>query len=409
MHGDDMDINNLFTACIFNNTIDYHVNYQTDFIGLSGFDSNYVQYSNEFTANYDDLIAAVGTYFNQSGIAYSFDVYVNEKLMHSQNGTSEFAGFRTILLNKCIPIKAGDKFKVVFRNNAVPFQEYSRQHYMANMTFVSSDGETWFDFTLQNKTVCLKVYTVKFENQIITEDLVKIYKNDSGFEAQIAAVNETVTFEINGMNYTRISDEKGIAKIAINLNPGNYTIKTTFNGTTVENSITVLPTLIADNLVKYFRNESQFYVSLIDGNGKTVPEVIITMNINGVFYNRTTDGNGRAKLNINLNPGEYILTAIDPLTGLQMSYSITVLPILAADDLNMTYLDGSQFAARLVDGTGRILSGINITFNINGVFYNRTTDENGIAKLNIRLMAGEYIITSQYESAVTSNKITIRS
>ena len=40
--------------------------------------------------------------------------------------------------------------------------------------------------------------------------------------------------------------------------------------------------------------------------------------------------------------------------------------------------------------------------------YKRTTDENGTARLNIRLMAGEYIITSQYESAVTSNIIEIK-
>ena len=37
------------------------------------------------------------------------------------------------------------------------------------------------------------------------------------------------------------------------------------------------------------------------------------------------------------------------------------------------------------------------------------TDEKGIAKLNINLMAGEYLITSTYENgAAISNKITIR-
>ena len=131
------------------------------------------------------------------------------------------------------------------------------------------------------------------------------------------------------------------------------------------------------------------------------------MNINGVLYNRTTNENGTARLNINLNPGVYILTAIDYLTGLQMSYNITVLPVLTAEDLNMVYKDGSTFNATLVDGQGNPLFGVDLTFNINGVFYNRTTDENGVAKLNINLMAGEYIITSQYGQAMLSNKITI--
>ena len=74
----------------------------------------------------------------------------------------------------------------------------------------------------------------------------------------------------------------------------------------------------------------------------------------------------------------------------------------------MTYKDGTQFKAKLVDGQGNPVSGVNLTFNINGVFYNRTTGNDGIAKLNINLMAGEYIITSYYGSFATSNKITIK-
>ena len=166
--------------------------------------------------------------------------------------------------------------------------------------------------------------------------------------------------------------------MAINLNPGNYTIKTTFNGTTVENTVTVLPTLIAEDLVKYCRNASQFFISLIDGEGNAVTGKNITLNINGVFYNRLTNENGTAKLNINLEPGEYILTATDPLTGLQMSYNITVLPVLFADNLEMKYKDGKY------------------------------SNSSGIAKLNINLMAGEYIITSEYDGMRISNTITIK-
>ena len=196
--------------------------------------------------------------------------------------------------------------------------------------------------------------------------------------------------------------------MAINLNPGNYTIKTTFNGTTVENTVTVLPTLIAENLVKYFRNASQFFISLMDGEDNPVSGVNITMNINGIFYNRLTNENGTAKLNINLEPGEYILTAADPLTGLQMSYNITVLPVLFADDLEMKYKDGSTFNALVLNGEGKPLANAKVTFNVNGVFYTRYANSSGIAKLNINLMAGEYIITSEYDGMRISNTITIK-
>ena len=395
-------------AFIIENTENYKYNYQTDLMGLRETDKNYTFYSNEYTAVANNLLGAVGTYFNDSGIDYELKIYVNGELKITQNGTSDFPGFKTIKLNEYVPVKENDVFKVVFKNNMVPYQFKSRQHYMANTSLISADGVNWIDSAALNRTSCLKVYA--FDLPIYTNDLVKIYKNDSQFEANIGIANETVTFEINGGSYSRISDENGTARIAINLNPGNYTIKTTFNGTTVENKITVLPTLIAEDLVKYYRNESQFFISLIDGEGKSVSGVNITMNINGVFYNRTTNENGTAKLNINLEPGEYILTAIDPLTGLQMSYNITVLPVLIANDLEMRFQDGSTFNALVLNDQGTPLANAAVTFNINGVFYTRYTNSSGIAKLNINLMAGEYIITSMYENgATTANKITIRS
>ena len=393
---------------IIENTENYTYNYQTDFTGIDNFTNEYLFYSNEYKAIENADIAAVGTYFNDTGVDYELSIYVNNNLKHIQNGTSDFAGFKTIKLNTYIPVKENDTFKVVFKSNNVPFQDRSRQHLLPEMSYVSSDGNTWIDYTTQNRTICLKVYTVDSKNQIITEDLIKVYKNESAFVADIGQENKNLTFEINGKTYSRISDENGIAKIAINLNPGNYTIKTTFDGSTVENNVIVVPTLIAQNLVKYFRNDSQFYVGLTDGAGNALPDTIITMIVNGVSYNRTTNENGTAKLNINLSPGEYMLVAVDSLTGLQMSYNITVLATMNATDLEMTYNDGSIFNVTVVDGQGNPLANALVTFNINGVFFTSYTNSDGLAQLNIILMAGEYIITSEYEDMVISNTISIK-
>ena len=394
---------NPLTGYLIENLENYTKIYQRDISGNLDEDTNHTTYKINYVSTGNDLISGIGSYFNESE-KYLIEIYVNGELKHTENGTAPFYGYHTVKLTSEIPVKENDNFTVIMKKDFVPILEDSRMRYEKNTVFILRNG-TWADLALESKTATLKVYTKNLA--IYTEDLVKIYKNDSKFEADVGASNETVIFEINGANYTRVSDENGTARMAINLNPGNYTIKTTFNGTTVENSIEVLPTLIAQNLVKYFRNESQFYISLIDGTGKAVPNATITMNINGVFYNRTTNENGTAKLNINLNSGEYILTALDPLTGLMMSYNITVLPVLTADDINMTYKDGTQFIVKLVDGKGNPLENAGITFNINGVFYTRYTNSSGIACLNINLMPGEYIITSQYESAAISNKITI--
>ena len=392
---------------IFKNNENYTTNYQTDLGGQYGYctkNGTILRYKNTYQSLGNELISGVGTLFNENE-NYTLEIYVNGNLKHTQSGIAPFRGYHTVKLTKEIPITSGDTFTALMTKNSVPIIVYSRLHYKENVSFVD-DGDGWEDFALYNYTACLKVYTKDLT--IYTDDLVKIYKNESQFKAIIGAANETVTFEINGMNYTRTTNENGTAKLNINLGPGNYTIKTTYNNITVENSIEVLPTLIGNNLVKYFRNESQFYVTLIDGAGKPVSDANITMNINGVFYNRKTNENGTAKLNINLDAGEYILTATDPLTGLQMSYNITVLSLLNATDLEMTYMDGSTFNVTAVDGRGKAIANATVTFNINGVFYTRYTDSNGNAKLNIRLMPGKYIITSEYENCRIANTITIK-
>ena len=249
-------------------------------------------------------------------------------------------------------------------------------------------------------------------------DVTKIYRNDTQYYATFVDTkgnlirNTDVNFNINGVLYTRKTNEKGIARMNINLNPGTYII-TAYNPNSTEqysNNITVLSSIVENyDLTKYYKNASQFTFRLLNDQGKPVGEgVSATININGVFYTRTTNASGYVTLRINLNPGTYIATI--QYNGLMMSNTVKVLPILKAKDITMKYRDGTKFEAALLDGRGKSFAGQTITFNINGVFYNRLTGDDGIARLNINLMAGEYIITSMYENGATiSNKITIKS
>ena len=93
--------------------------------------------------------------------------------------------------------------------------------------------------------------------------------------------------------------------------------------------------------------------------------------------------------------------------GLAVGNNIVVLPTLVTRDLNMTYGDGSNFTAQTLDGQGKPLANQNVTFNINGVFYNKITDVNSVASLNINLVAGKYIITSMYDGYATSNTVLV--
>ena len=219
-----------------------------------------------------------------------------------------------------------------------------------------------------------------------------------------------VRFNINGVMYERkVSGGKGLARLNINLGEGKYiiTAMNTVTGENTANNITVL-SLITENrdVTKYYRNATQYTVKVLGEDGKAVGAgVTVRFNINGVFYERQTDASGIAKLNINLHAGDYIITA--EYNGCMVSNNIKVLPILNATDVSMKYRDGTQFKANLIDGQGKPYVNQAVTFNINGVFYNRITDASGQAKLNINLMPGEYIITSSYNGFSIANTIKI--
>lgn len=376
---------------IINNTVSYNKNYQIDISGMDkykNFNLSHIYYANEFEALENDLIAAVGTYFNNSGEKYEISIYVNDILKHTQSGISAFSGFSTIKLNNYIPVNKGDLFRAVIKGVNVPLSINTRVHNDGYTSFISADGKIW---NTSENIICLKVYTIA--NSIQSSDLVKYYKNASKFSANVNAANVNVTFNINGVNYTKTSDENGTAYLNINLRPGTYNITTYFNGINKTNTVTVLSAIIGDNLVKYYKNGTEFYARFVKGNGEALANTNVTFNINGVFYTRETDSNGVAKLNINLRPGNYTLTATNPETGLDIGFNITVLPTIIAENLT-TYLNASQFNASFVKGNGNPLSNTNVTFNINGVFYICQSDDNGLATLNINLMPGKYIITA---------------
>ena len=253
--------------------------------------------------------------------------------------------------------------------------------------------------------------TITVLSTIESRDLVKYYRNASRFEVRLLDssgnhlnASQKVIFNINGVLYTRVTDNDGVAGLNINLAPEKYVITTNnpVTGENVSNEITVLSLIESGDLVKYYRNDSQFIVRVLNKTSGSV-----TFNINGVFYTRQINQTGHAKLNINLNPGNYVITTV--CGEYVNSNSIIVLSRLCANDLEMSLRDGSQFLLKLLDDNGNRLSGKNVTFNINGVFYNRLTDSNGIAHLNINLGEGNYIITSKYGDMAISNTVRISS
>ena len=232
------------------------------------------------------------------------------------------------------------------------------------------------------------------------------FKNGTAFKVALSdsnglfLANQSVIFNINGNNYTRVTNDAGIASIAINLIPGEYTITSFFAGTSsyqsssTSNIVKVLSTIYGEDIEKFYKNDTQYYVTLVDGQGNLLNDTAVTFNINGVMYERKTNVNGTARLNINLIPGKYIITATNTNNGEKFSNNITVLSTINGEDVVKYYKNDTQYYATFLNSTGAPLANTDVSFNINGVFYTRTTDSKGTARMNINLNPSNYTITT---------------
>ena len=171
-------------------------------------------------------------------------------------------------------------------------------------------------------------------------------------------------------------------------------------------NITVLSKIVENNdLIKYYRNASKYSIRVLDDEGNPLADAEVSFNINGVVYHRTSNDDGYVYLNINLLPGTYVITA--EYGGYKVSNNITVLSVIETSDLVMKYADGSKFSALILDEQGRPYVNQKVTFNINGVFYTRITNSDGVANLNIKLQPGKYIITTLFNGQNEANTITV--
>ena len=265
---------------------------------------------------------------------------------------------------------------------------------------------------------CVATANVVINPTMSSKDLVKMYKNATKYEVSVVAdgkpvANLDINLNINGVIYTRTTNTNGVAALAINLNAGDYIITAwrTDTGETISNTITVKSLLVDNNDVDmFYRNGTGYTVKVIKQDGTVAGAgEVVKFNINGVFYERKTNDEGIARLNLNLEPNDYIITA--EYMDCRVSNNIHIKPVLTGSDLTKQFGDITPFSAKLVTGHGLPAIGKTVTFNINGVFYNRTTDLLGIARLNINLLPGVYIITSMFEEngAITSDKVTITS
>ena len=316
--------------------------------------------------------------YYKNGSRYEVSIYQDGKLINSQNNDS----------------------KVIFNVNGVNYTKELVNGKASIGINLNPGNYTITTFYHYTDGLATKTNNIEVLSTIQTNDVVKFFRNGTQYCAKFLdgcgspLVNASVIFNINGVFYKKQTDDNGMAKLNINLRPGVYILTAMHPDALMYGSnITVLSTILANDVVKFFRNGTQYCAKFLDGCGSPLVNASVIFNINGVFYKKQTDDNGMAKLNINLRPGVYILTAMHP-DALMYGSNITVLSTILANDVVKFFRNGTQYCAKFLDGCGSPLVNASVIFNINGVFYKKQTDDNGMARLNIDLFPGEYILTA---------------
>ena len=165
-----------------------------------------------------------------------------------------------------------------------------------------------------------------------------------------------------------------------------------------------------------------FYITLKDKKGNLLKNKPIQIGFNGVVYDRTTDENGSARLQINLkNAGTYTF-AVSYLGDDEYNGSFIVAKIVVNKQKGSLTVPNKSYkatastkslTATFKSASGKVVKGKKITFTVNGKSYSATTNAKGVATVKVSLNTkGTYSFTAKFAGntmyAAISKKATLK-
>ena len=210
--------------------------------------------------------------------------------------------------------------------------------------------------------------------------------------------NAIATFESDGVHDTAV-------------------VTTTFNVAKMGTKIVCRNmTTTAINVTEDGRIGQYFYWNLYDAQGRPLVGKPVSIGFNANVYNRTTDANGQARLQINLqNAGTYTF-AISFLGDENYEGAFEVAKIIVNRQKANLTASGATYKASAATKTlsatyktkaGKAIVGKTIKFTINGKTYSAKTDSKGVAKVNVSLTkAGSYSVEVKAVQTNTYAEVT---
>lgn len=382
----------------------------------------------ESGSNDEKILASENNSTNVTPVKTSLEIYsthysktntVFKVALKDANGTG--------VANQSISLKVNSKtYKATTGSNGLAYVTTSalKQGTYSVTTTYKGDAEH-IKSTLTKK--------VKVASSIAASNMAKTYGVTKYYSATFykdnaKLANSNVKFTINGKSYTKQTDSKGVAKIAVNLAPGKYTIKiyNPYSKQTTSKTVTVnkdsSKITEAKNVYILPKTKYSYSITLKTGHGAAIKNAKITFKYNSKEVTKKTNANGKVTLNIPaLSKGTYTLsyqykgnTKYKSTSGSKKLYVRDSTTTLKSSALKMQFNDGSKFSVKATDSSKKALANKAIKFTLNGKTTSVNTDKNGVAKLAVgNLKPGTYTAKYSYSTVglkdynIKSNKIQV--
>ena len=244
-----------------------------------------------------------------------------------------------------------------------------------------------------------------------------VYTKNSKFDIQIldekgsGIANKQVKVNFNGASKNLTTNSKGHVYFKLNAK-GTYKLSYSFASAgyapvSGSKTITIVDNtkskLTGYNYVAYVGIKNTYPVILTTG-GVKLPNQKVKFRINGKYYSKTTDSNGKAKLTIDLPKGTYTVkytfkgtTNAKAVTG----YSkITVkkgspTKLVLQESVTYKHKTSGPFTLKYYDAHGSVIPYKTVVFKINGKTYTNKTNKKGLVTFNIKQSRGIYKATAR--------------
>lgn len=269
--------------------------------------------------------------------------------------------------------------------------------------------------------------TIQVLSTVKASDITKYYKGSAQYTATFydsygnPLTNRNVYISVGGKTYTKTTNSKGVASLAIDFRPGTYKVTSTnpVTGNKLTTNFRILSTIESSNLKKVKGDGNKFVAKFFKSNGKPLANKYIKYKLNGKSYKVKTSSKGQLVWAMNkFKAGTYKIVLYNK-DGLSKSNTVKIFKIantrLSTSFYNFHLNDTKEIKVKLsTDLGGYSSSGKIIKITVNGMTYSTKTDANGVVRLKLPyldkgLYTVKYTFTGNrfFKSSKATNLVTV--